>query len=128
MKKKSAVIAIVAFLVICIAAVAIYVSTRQQPQEGTKSVTIEVVYPDGEHKNFDIKTDAEFLSDALVEAGLVSEEEKAFFSTVDGVTADWSENQSWWCITKDGEECMSGAAELALADGDHYEITYTIGM
>ena len=50
-----------------------------------------------------------------------------FYTTVAGVTADYSVDQGWWCVTKDGEMTTKGINELVLADGDKYEITYTIG-
>ena len=128
MKKKSLIIAVVAFVVLCAAAVAIYFATLPKPEDGKKTVTIEVVYPDSTSKEFTVKTDGEFLSDALVEANLVKAEEVEFFSTVDGVIADYSKDGAWWCITKNKEMCNYGAKQLPIADGDHYEITYTIGF
>lgn len=126
MKKKSLIIAVVSFLVICVAAVAVYFAFLPKTQEGSKLVTIEVVYPDSTTKEFKVRTDGDYLSDALVKSGLVSEEEVAFFSTVDGITADYGKDKAWWCISKDGEMCMYGAKELVIADGDHFELTYTI--
>lgn len=126
MKKKSLFIAASIFLVLCAAAVAVYFATLPKTVEGDKLVTIEVVYPDSSKKEFKVKTDGNFLSDALVKSGIVAEEEVGFFATVDGVTADWNKDKAYWAITKDGEVCMYGAKELTIADGDHYEITYTI--
>ncbi len=80
MKKKSLIIAVVAFVVLCAAAVTIYFATLPKPEDGKKTVTIEVVYPDSTSKEFTVKTDGEFLSDALVEANLVKAEEVEFFS------------------------------------------------
>ena len=32
-----------------------------------------------------------------------------------------------WCLTKDGEQSATGVSEVVISDGDHYELTYTIG-
>ena len=72
--------------------------------------------------------DGEKLSDALVEAGLISEEEAAagFVTTVNGETADWDKDQAWWCLTDaTGEMTTVGVADIALHDGDSYAFTYT---
>lgn len=126
MKKKTLLIALAAFLLVCVAVVVVYFALLPKTNDGSKQVTIEVVYPDASKKEFKVKTDGKFLSDALVKAGIVDEKEVSFFSTVDGVYADWNKDKAFWSITKDGEMCMLGATQLALANGDHYEITYTV--
>ena len=66
--------------------------------------------------------------DALVEAGLISEEEAAagFVTTVNGETADWDKDQAWWCLTDaTGEMTTVGVADIALHDGDSYAFVYT---
>lgn len=73
-------------------------------------------------------TDGEKLSDALVEAGLISEEEAAagFVTTVNGETADWDKDSAWWCLTDaSGEMTTVGVADIELHDGDRYAFTYT---
>ena len=84
---------------------------------------------DGESQTFTLEvTDGEKLSDALVEAGLISEEEAAagFVTTVNGETADWDKDQAWWCLTDAaGEMTTVGVADIALHDGDRYAFIYT---
>ena len=84
---------------------------------------------DGESQTFTLEvTDGEKLSDALVEAGLISEEEAAagFVTTVNGETADWDKDQAWWCLTDaTGEMTTVGVADIALHDGDSYAFVYT---
>ena len=47
--------------------------------------------------------------------------------TVDGETADYSKDHSLWCLTKGGEWLDTGVDETLIADGEHYEFTYTVG-
>ena len=98
-------------------------------QEGGKTIVVTVVHGDGSSKDFSIATDAEFLRGALEEQALIegSESEFGLFVTaVDGETAD-SDQQQWWCFTKGGEMLMTGVDTTPIADGEHYEITLTVG-
>ena len=72
--------------------------------------------------------DGEKLSDALAEAGIISEDEAAagFVTTVNGETADWDKDAAWWCLTDaSGEMTAVGVADIQLHDGDSYAFTYT---
>ena len=86
-----------------------------------------MVYKDKTEKEFAISTDAENLGDALLEKGIVTEEEHktGFYLTIDGVRADYTLDKAWWCFTKGGETMMKGANDTAIADGDCFEITHT---
>ena len=86
---------------------------------------------DGESQTFDLEaTDGEKLSDALAEAGIISEDEAAagFVTTMNGETADWDKDAAWWCLTDAaGEMTTVGVADIELHDGDSYAFTYTKG-
>ena len=92
------------------------------------TITLEVVYPDKSSKEFVIATDpANNLRKALEGEGLISGEEGPYglyVKVVDGVTADYDVDQSYWSLTKDGVMC-SGVDSTPIADGDHFELTYT---
>ena len=92
-------------------------------------VQFTVTGADGESQTFDLEvTDGEKLSDALAQAGLISEEEAAagFVTTVNGETADWDKDSAWWCLTDaSGEMTAVGVADIELHDGDRYAFTYT---
>ena len=129
MKNKKLLIGLSVALAVLIALVAIIITVfKPQGTEGAKSVEVTVVFNDKTEKNYELKTDAEFLADALFEKGLITEEEykSGYYTVIDGVTADYNVDKSWWCVTKDGEMTNVGMNELALSDGDSYEITYTI--
>ena len=107
----------------------VWSATRPETQEGAKALTVAVVHKDGNTKNFDFRTDAEYLADALLEQNIVVDNQTAYglyILTADGETADES-NQEWWCITKSGEALMTGASETPVADGESYELTLTVG-
>lgn len=129
MKNKKLLIGLSATLAVLIAIIAIVVVVfKPEGQTGSKNIDVTIVYKDKTEKNYELKTDAEFLADALFEKELITEEEykSGYYTVIDGVTADYNVDKSWWCVTKDGEMTNVGMNELALSDGDAYEITYTI--
>ncbi|MBO5873179.1 MAG: DUF4430 domain-containing protein [Clostridia bacterium] len=97
-----------------------------ETETGNKDITVTIVYKDETSKDFEINTDAEFLADALVEQELIEYDESGYYTTIDGVTADFGADKSWWCLTKDGAMTTDGLNTQPIADGDVFEITYTI--
>ena len=119
-----------AALVVAVAVLlGVYFVTRPAPQQGGKTITVQVVLLEGEPSDFTIQTDEEYLRGALESIDLIegSESEYGLFvTTVNGVTVDDSKQQ-WWCFTQDGEMLMTGVDTTPIADGDHFEITLTEG-
>ena len=96
--------------------------------EGKYTLTVTVVDDKGESTDFEIKTNAENLGDALLEAGLVEGEDGPYglyIKYVNGLRADYDLDKAYWSLTKDGEYMMTGADKTPIADGEHYELTYT---
>lgn len=94
---------------------------------GAKTVMVEV-RAEERSITFKINTDKETLSDALVEHNLISGEKGAYglyVKVVNGITADYNINQSYWAFTKNGESMMSGVDGAEISDGEHYELVYT---
>lgn len=100
-----------------------------EASEAKVKAQFTVTGADGESQTFDLEvTDGEKLSDALAEAGIISEEEAAagFVTTVNGETADWDKDSAWWCLTDaSGEMTSVGVGDIGLHDGDSYAFTYT---
>lgn len=120
-------------VLILIAAVAvigiIYVITRPSANEGDKHIVVEVIHADGNSKEFEYDTDEEYLRGVLEPAGLIAGEESSYglyVKTVDGYTVDDSKME-WWCFTQNGEMLNTGVDTTPIADGDHFEITLTVG-
>lgn len=98
-------------------------------QAGSKTVVVEVVHKDGSTRDFELKTDEAYLGSALVEGKVVEDNQSAYglyILTADGETAN-EDDQEWWKITKNGEMLNTGADETPIEDGDHYELTLTVG-
>ena len=86
-------------------------SETPTPAADGKQVTVTVTHKDGTAKDIVLNTQEETLGRALV---------------TDGETVDEA-NEEWWCITRGGEQVMTGADEVAIADGDAFELTFTVG-
>lgn len=112
-----------------VAMLLIYMNFMPEPVKGSKEIVVEVVIPEEESKDFTLHTDAEYLRQALEEASLVKGSESdygLFITEVNGRKVD-DTKQEWWCITKDDAQVNNGVDTIAIADGDHYEITLTAG-
>lgn len=131
MKKQNKIIlAVAAFCVVVIALFAVWKLTRPEPQAGSKQVTVEVVHGDGETTEFTYQTDLEYLGELLKEEELISGTESEygmFVDTVDGETADYYADGSWWALYCNGEMSELGVDSVVIQDGDTYTWTYTIG-
>lgn len=93
--------------------------------QAEKTVTFKIVYEDGSSKNVELKTQKSTLAEALVEANIIEYSKDGLYTTIDGVTADFSKDGSWWCITKGGEMTNVGINDIVISDGETYEATYT---
>ena len=127
-KKIIAVVCVV--LAVLVAAMAlVYHFYGPSSEQGTKKITVDIVFAQGDTKTVKIKTDAEYLRGALEEEDLIKGSESAyglFVTSVDGVEAD-SAKEQWWCFTKNGESLSTGVDTTPIQDGDKFEITLTTG-
>ncbi len=97
--------------------------------EGGKEISVTIVHGDASEAVYTIATDAEFLREALESQDLIAGDESEYglyVKTVDGETIDEA-NMEWWCFTAGGEWVMTGVDTTPIADGDCYEITFTVG-
>ena len=118
------VIALIAILAV------MYVMFRPIPAEGSKSITIEVVGKDGRSEEYKLRTDAEYLRQAMEDAdGLTfsgtESEYGMMVETVNGTTADYNVDKSYWSFYVNGEYCNYGIDTQPVMDGDQFSIVYT---
>ncbi len=130
MKNKKLILAAVALVAVIGIMAGLWLATRQQTQAGGKNITVTVVHGDGASKDFTYSTDAEFLGDVIQAEGLVQGVQGPYgleMFTVDGETASWEENQSYWSLYIGEEYATTGADGVVLTDGGVYKLVYTIG-
>ncbi len=128
MNKKTKTIIFAALVVVLVAALAVvWTVFGPETTKGEKAVTVEVVGKDGKSTVYQINTDGEYLVDAMNEAkGLTFAYSDGYINTVNGVTADYSVDMSYWAIYVNGEYGMYGINEQPIADGDAFKIEYTV--
>ena len=93
--------------------------------KGATTVQVEVKVEE-QSVTFTLHTDKTILADALLEHDLVAGDEGAYglyVKVVNGITADYDIDQSYWSLTKNGEMLMTGVSGVTVADGEHYELT-----
>ena len=119
-------------LVVLIAVFAIaYGAFREKPVEGGKTITIEVINQVDESKEYEVKTDAEFLRQAMEEAeGLEFSGQDGpygmMIEVVNGESAVYEKDGAYWSFMVNGEYCNYGIAEQPVEDGDVFQIAYTL--
>lgn len=126
---KKAIIGVVCVVILAAVLFFVWRATAPKGTAGSKNITVQVIHKDASAKDFKLSTDEEFLGRALVEGGVVEDNQSTYglyILTADGETVDES-NQEWWQITKNGESLMTGADETPIADGEQYELTLTVG-
>ena len=127
-KTRNIIIAAVVLLVLAVGALLVWNHFKPVAVEGGKTITVEVVHKDESQKEFVLKTDAANLHEALDEQKLIEGEERGGFFmvlVVDGETADYDVDGSYWAMLQDGEWMMTGVDDTMIEDGDHYEFVYT---
>ena len=130
-RKRGLVIGLVV-LVVAVAAMAIvYFATRPQPQQGSKAITVSVVDDTGAQTDYSLRTDAEYLRQALEELeGLTIEGTEdsygLYVTAVNGLRADYEADGAYWSFYVNGEYCMEGVDTQPVADGDAFTIQYEL--
>ena len=121
-------VAVVVFAALIALMVGVWFMNRPKTEAGAKTFTLTVVHSDGETKDFTISTDREFLAEALLDEKLIVESDSpGMYITVDGETADYNVNQSYWGFFIGDDYATEGMNTTAITDGAVYKLVYTIG-
>lgn len=95
---------------------------------GAVSFCLTVTDLDGTQKEFVVKTDKKNVADALAEVGLVSGENSEYglyIKVVNGITADYNVDGSYWSLLVNGEMSMVGASSVSVTEGLRVELKKT---
>ena len=110
--------------------VGLYLTSRPDPAQGQKSVTVEVVHADGSEKTFRYQTDMDYLGALLLAEGLIEGEAGPYglyINKADGEVADYNQNKAYWALFVGDEYATQGIDQTPLTDGGIYGLVYTIG-
>lgn len=95
--------------------------------EGDHTIHLEVE-AEGRTVSFTIFSDKDNLAEILLEHSLVEGEESTYglyIKKVNGITADYDVDASYWALMDNGESSMTGASGITVKDGGVYRFVYT---
>ena len=90
---------------------------------GSTEFNMTVVDQEGSETQFEIHTDKETVGEALLELGLIEGEESEYglyVKTVNGITADYDKDGTYWAFYINGEYASSGVDSTKIAEGESY--------
>lgn len=93
--------------------------------EGATEFLLTVTDLDGSQKQFEIHTDAANVAEALLALGLVAGDDSEYglyIKVVDGVTADYSVDKTYWSLLVNGEYSQVGASSVPVSAGLRVEL------
>ncbi|MBQ8683830.1 MAG: DUF4430 domain-containing protein [Clostridia bacterium] len=93
--------------------------------EGATAFTLEVADKEGKVTTFAIRTDKKTVGDALQELGLIEGEQSAYglyIKKVNGITADYDIDQTYWAFYIDGKMAPSGVDSTDIVAGTTYAL------
>ena len=91
--------------------------------EGSVKFGFVVVDGDGNETDYVIHTDAETVGDALLEQNLIEGDDSEYglyVKTVNGVTADYDTDGTYWAFYINDEYASTGVDATPVTDGDTY--------
>ena len=97
--------------------------------EDKNIVDVEIVTEDGKSSLFRIFTDKTTLGEALLDIELIAGEDSEYglyVKTVNGVTADFDKDGSYWAFYIDGEYAQTGVDQTKLEKGKGRLYTFKI--
>lgn len=123
---KKTIIGIVALILVVALLGSLYYVNRPQSSARSKEFTLIVVHSDGSEKNLQLKTDREFLGDALRDENLI-EGIDGMILVCDGEEASWEKDNAYWAFYLGEDYATSGADTTPVNGGEVFKLVYTIG-
>ena len=93
--------------------------------EGAHSFTLEITDAEGKTITATINTDEETVGAALLKLNIIQGENSdygLYVKTVNGITADYDKDQTYWSFYIDGEYAQTGVDMTAVNDGSTYKL------
>lgn len=94
------------------------------------SFTFVVTDLEGNESTFDITTSKATVGEALLDEGLIAGENSEYglyVISVNGLTADWDNDQTYWAFYIDGEYAVTGVDATEVTEGATYSFVLTKG-
>jgi len=105
-------------------------AAKKEAPSDAVSFTVVVTDLEGKETAFAYTSAAASVGEALVAEGLIEGHETEYglyIDTVNGITADWDKDQTYWAFYIDGEYAMTGIDGTEIVAGTTYGLTLTKG-
>lgn len=92
--------------------------------------TVVVTDLEGNETTFEYTSNAASVGDALVSEGLVKGHQASYglyIDAVNGITADWDNEQTYWAFYINGEYATAGISDTPITADTTYGLTLTKG-
>ena len=103
---------------------------KEAPAAEAASFKVVVTDLEGNENTFEYTSSAASVGEALVAEGLIAghkTEYGLYIDTVNGITADWDADQTYWAFYVNGEYASAGIDSTAIAAGTTYGLVLTKG-
>lgn len=103
---------------------------EEAPATTALSFKVVITDLDGNETTFEYTSSAPTVGEALVAEGLVEGHETEYglyIDTVNGITADWDADQTYWAFYINGEYATTGIDGTEIAADTTYGLTLTKG-
>lgn len=91
--------------------------------EGKNKFSFNVTDNEGNTAEFEIRTDKTIVGEALLDLGLIKGDDGPYglyVKEVNGITADFDTDGTYWAFYVDGEYAMSGVDQTSIEEGKAY--------
>ena len=98
---------------------------------GSTSFKLEIVDDKGESKSYTVRTSEKTVGDALIHDDvkiIPADQKDKMITVVDGITADFDADGSFWSFSINGEFAMIGAFDAEIEPGTEYKFEYVAEM
>ena len=103
---------------------------EEAPAADAVSFKVVVTDLDGKETTFEYSSNAASVGEALVAEGLIEGHETEYglyIDTVNGITADWDADQTYWAFYINGEYATTGIDGTEIVADATYGLTLTKG-
>lgn len=90
---------------------------------GAKTFTVEVTDAEGKVTAFTVKSDEKTVGAALLALNVIAGDDGQYglyIKTVNGITADYDKDKTWWGFYVDGVSATVGVDSTDIVDGSTY--------
>ena len=103
---------------------------KEEPAAEAASFKVVVTDLEGSETTFEYTSSAASVGEALAAEGLIAghdTEYGLYIDTVNGITADWDNDQTYWAFYINGEYAATGIDGTEITAGTTYGLTLTKG-